>query len=303
MSRGSHVPVGGQGREGAGSHGADATVPFVPPERAISLVRSRAGEHGAIEIRDRVGRLPPQDLGGALARLAPQWEDGEVPLIFVSFPGSRRRTAVVLLSNRRLYSSSLDEPIALAEIDEVSAERRLWYEELSLGDYLAFLVATLVAILGLCLCYIFHIIRLTPFSILWYGWIPFRVIALRHDTSKLCRLRVNGRVIYFDPEDFNHAFWIGVLRALARMARELAESGPVESELVAETLAPDAITGQIGLLAGSPAAAGVAVPRSTEVAVVETIPHSPAGGSRSRVEGDKRTVSDPPKRWLWPPPL
>jgi hypothetical protein len=138
MSFGRRVPGGGQGREGAGSHGADTTVPFVSPERAVSLVRHRAAEHGATDILDRVGLLRPEDLAGALAQLAPQWEDGEVPLIFVSRPRSKQGAAAILLSNRRLYSSSLDEPIALAEIEEVSAERRSRFEELSVGDYLAF---------------------------------------------------------------------------------------------------------------------------------------------------------------------
>jgi hypothetical protein len=277
LSLGGHAPGGGQGRGGADSHRADATDAFVPPERAVSFVRSRAAEHGAIDILDRVGRLKPENLGGALAWLAPEWEDGEVPLIFVSLPRSRQGKAAVLLSNRRLYSSSLDEPIALAEIEEVSAERPLWYEEFTLGDYFAFLVATLVVVVSLYFGYILHIIRLTSFSILLYGYIPFRLIALRHGASKLSRLVVNGRVVYSDPENFDSAFWIRVLKALARMAREPAESGPVESEPVAQTPAPEEFTRHVGLFAGSPPVAGVVVPRSRGVAVVETIPHSPEG--------------------------
>jgi hypothetical protein len=273
---------GSQGREGAGSHRADATVPFVPPERAVSLVRHRAAEHGASDILDRVGLLQAEDLGGALAWLPPL-EDGEVPLIFVSLPRSRQKKAAVLLSNRRLYSSSLDEPIALAEIQEVSAERPLWYEDLSIGQYLAFLVATLVfAILAVVfILYFGRNLRLTAFSItiVSYIYITLKnsVLRGRHDTSKLSRLLVNGRVVYSDPENFNHAFWIGVLRTLARMAREPAESGPVDSEPVAQTPAPEKITQQPGLLASSPPVSAVAGPRSTEVAVLETIPHSPEG--------------------------
>jgi hypothetical protein len=172
---------------------------IVPPDQAEALVREIAEKHGATTALNRVGNFRPDHLDNARTHIAEGSAWKETPLALIDTSVRRNAKSGVLVTNRRLYSSLLPQPIPLQAILKVSHKpprmSHLWR--------LLFLRLVLGPI----------------YLLLW-------IIYYRDCQQRAShRLLVNGKLIYAGRR-FRPEFWIEMLTALAEAAREVHLASP-----------------------------------------------------------------------------
>jgi hypothetical protein len=201
---------------------------------------------------EQLGALRVGGLSSQIRWFAPAWEEDERPLFFLDTSRNGDGTAGILVSDRRLYASALDEAIPLADVRDVTCE-----EKGGTGG-----VLMILAILLLILC-------------LFVGWVVilFGLATAAERQATRWRLLVNGKVLCTRKREFNTALWIDVFTSLGRAARDEGREGPKNPRPVEEAPAPQGITRHVGLLAASPGV-GRAAPAAS---VLEALPHSPDG--------------------------
>lgn len=158
----------------------------LPRERAEAIVRATAQKHKAKGVLKRLGTFDPKLLANAKGAFARDMGADEVPLVLIDRSFLQNGKAGVLLTNRRLYSSTFAESIPLGEILAATVE-----EMTPLQQWL------FVGLLG-------------PLG--YWLWL------LCGGQSFWPRLLVNGEVVY--EGKIHAAFWNDLLPRLALACRE-----------------------------------------------------------------------------------
>lgn len=96
---------------------------YVPAEQAEDIVRTIAERYQARRILQQLGNIPAAKLANAIDCFAYTIHEEETPLALLDSSFLQNGKAGLLLTNARLYSSRLKQPIGLEEIDEVALLR------------------------------------------------------------------------------------------------------------------------------------------------------------------------------------
>jgi hypothetical protein len=173
-------------------------------DRAISVIRVLAEAHGAWHILKRLNAVRPDRVNNARRRFARDMTDEENALLIVDSSFLQDGKSGLLLTNRAVYSSLLDRPVPLEEIESVVHRP---------PDRSISVVEVIVVFA--------HVI----FPPLIFLAIP---LALRNRDRRTNALIINGRVAYRGGKNLTWGFWVDVLQALAAEARRRVAETRVE---------------------------------------------------------------------------
>lgn len=105
-------------------------TPVKPPFDAVAIVRAVAEKHKAGGVLKKLGKLNPKHIANARAGFAKEMAEGEVPLVLIDRSFLQNGKAGLLLTDRKLYSSSLRRPVSLGEVRTASSEKPTFSEQM-----------------------------------------------------------------------------------------------------------------------------------------------------------------------------
>ncbi len=189
--------------------GASLVVPGprrLSADGAEEIVRAAAQKHEAKAILRQLGNPRADHVANARSTFAREMTDGEKPLVLLDDSFLQDGKAGLLLTNRKLYSSKLGPPIFLEDVRDVC---------FLAPDVTRLALAGVLGVLG---------VVIPPLLFIAF----YLVFSKETRRNARYRLLVGGEDVYAARTAGRFAFWVAVLEALGKAARDARGLRPAD---------------------------------------------------------------------------